>query len=201
MCQAFFDVRMFGAVMTTGKALCGRVQGPVQLGFSRSARPVLAQEHGLTRITHTGQEDIDKGESSEMGSKHAIPYGLYLGNGRWLTATPGTAGRTPHRRPARKPWRLPGIGRASADADPGRRRSVQSWRRRQPSARPPPVEGNRVTGWHTGWYTSSRCGNLYPGTGLLLDMGRAVTITSVRINLGRVVKAPVSSCVPVPGPH
>ena len=83
MCQAFFDVRMFGAVMTTGKALCGRVQGPVQLGFSRSARPVLAQEHGLTRITHTGQEDIDKGESTEMGSKHAIPYGLYLGNGRF----------------------------------------------------------------------------------------------------------------------
>lgn len=57
-----------------------------------------------------------------------------------------------------------------------------------------------MTGWHTGWYTSARCGNLYPGTGLLLDMGRAVTITSVRINLGRVVKAPVSSCVPVPGP-
>jgi hypothetical protein len=48
------------------------------------------------------------------------------------------------------------------------------------------VDGNRATGWHTDWYTSARFGNLYPGTGLLLDMGRAVTITSVRINLGRV---------------
>jgi hypothetical protein len=48
------------------------------------------------------------------------------------------------------------------------------------------LDGNRATGWHTDWYTSARFGNLYPGTGLLLDMGRAVTITSVRINLGRV---------------
>jgi CRISPR-associated protein Csd2 len=83
MCQTFFDVRMFGAVMTTGKALCGRVQGPVQLSFSRSAGPVLAQEHGLTRITQTRQEDIDKGESTEMGNKYAIPYGLYLGCGHF----------------------------------------------------------------------------------------------------------------------
>jgi len=48
------------------------------------------------------------------------------------------------------------------------------------------VDGNRATGWHTDWYTSARFGNLHPGTGLLLDMGRTVTITSVRINLGRV---------------
>jgi hypothetical protein len=48
------------------------------------------------------------------------------------------------------------------------------------------IDANRATGWHTDWYTSARFGNLYPGTGLLLDMGRAVTITSVRINLGRV---------------
>jgi hypothetical protein len=93
MCQAFFDVRMFGAVMTTGKALCGRVQGPVQLGFSRSVGPVLAQEHGLTRITHTGQEDIDDGESTEMASKHAIPYGLYLGNGHFSAPLDGEPGR------------------------------------------------------------------------------------------------------------
>jgi CRISPR-associated protein Csd2 len=83
MCQTFFDVRMFGAVMTTGKALCGRVQGPVQVSFSRSAGPVLAQEHALTRVTQTRQEDIDKGESTEMGNKHAIPYGLYLGYGHF----------------------------------------------------------------------------------------------------------------------
>jgi hypothetical protein len=47
------------------------------------------------------------------------------------------------------------------------------------------IDGNRATGWHTDWYTSARFGNLYPGTGLLLNMGRTVTITSVRINLGR----------------
>ena len=83
MCQTFFDVRMFGAVMTTGKALCGRVQGPVQVTFSRSIDPVLAQEHGLTRVTQTRQADIDKGESTEMGNKYAIPYGLYLGYGHF----------------------------------------------------------------------------------------------------------------------
>jgi hypothetical protein len=48
------------------------------------------------------------------------------------------------------------------------------------------IDGNRATGWHTDWYTSARFGNLYPGTGLLLDMGRTVAISSVRINLGRV---------------
>jgi CRISPR-associated protein Csd2 len=83
MCRTFFDVRMFGAVMTTGKALCGRVQGPVQLTFARSVDPVLSQEHGLTRVTQTTEEDIDKGETTEMGNKHAIPYGLYLGYGHF----------------------------------------------------------------------------------------------------------------------
>jgi hypothetical protein len=48
------------------------------------------------------------------------------------------------------------------------------------------LDGNRATGWHTDWYTSARFGNLHPGTGLLLNMGRTVTISSVRINLGRV---------------
>jgi hypothetical protein len=48
------------------------------------------------------------------------------------------------------------------------------------------IDGNRTTGWHTDWYTSARFGNLHPGTGLLLNMGRTVTISSVRINLGRV---------------
>jgi CRISPR-associated protein Csd2 len=83
MCRTFFDVRMFGAVMTTGKALCGRVQGPVQLTFSRSVDPVLPQEHGLTRITQTTEADIAKGETTEMGNKHAIPYGLYQGYGHF----------------------------------------------------------------------------------------------------------------------
>ncbi|MEU8252180.1 type I-C CRISPR-associated protein Cas7/Csd2 [Nonomuraea sp. NPDC048916] len=83
MCQTFFDVRMFGAVMSTGTKPCGRVQGPMQLTFSRSISPVLPQEHGITRITQTRQDDIDKGESTEMGNKHAIPYGLYLGYGHF----------------------------------------------------------------------------------------------------------------------
>ncbi|MFC7382207.1 type I-C CRISPR-associated protein Cas7/Csd2 [Sphaerisporangium rhizosphaerae] len=83
MCQTFFDVRMFGAVMSTGTKPCGRVQGPMQLTFSRSIDSVLPQEHGITRVTQTRQDDIDKGESTEMGSKHMIPYGLYLGYGHF----------------------------------------------------------------------------------------------------------------------
>jgi CRISPR-associated protein Csd2 len=92
MCQTFYDVRLFGAVMTTGrdedgrkgaKASCGRVQGPVQLTFSRSVDPVFPQEHAITRVTQTRQADIDMGESTEMGSKHAVPYGLYLGYGHF----------------------------------------------------------------------------------------------------------------------
>jgi CRISPR-associated protein Csd2 len=94
MCRTFFDVRMFGAVMTTGKALCGRVQGPVQLTFARSAGPVLAQEHGLTRVTQTRQEDIDKGESTEMGGKHMIPYGLYAGYGHFSAPLASRTGVT-----------------------------------------------------------------------------------------------------------
>lgn len=94
MCRTFFDVRMFGAVMTTGKALCGRVQGPVQLTFARSADRVLAQEHGLTRVTQTRQEDIDKGETTEMGNKHAIPYGLYVGYGHFSAPLAGRTGVT-----------------------------------------------------------------------------------------------------------
>lgn len=83
MCTTFFDVRMFGAVMSTGNALCGRVQGPLQITFSRSADPVLSQEHGLTRVTQTREDDIEKGETTEMGAKHAIPYGLYQGFGHF----------------------------------------------------------------------------------------------------------------------
>ncbi|MFC4049056.1 type I-C CRISPR-associated protein Cas7/Csd2 [Actinomadura syzygii] len=80
MCQTFYDVRMFGAVMTTGSQQAGRVQGPVQLTFSRSIDPVLAQEHGITRVTRT-KEEAEK--DTEMGGKHAIPYGLYLGYGHF----------------------------------------------------------------------------------------------------------------------
>jgi len=92
MCKTFYDVRMFGAVMSTGNALCGRVQGPLQITFSRSADPVLAQEHGLTRVTQTREADIEQGQSTEMGAKHAIPYGLYQGLGHFSAPLAGRTG-------------------------------------------------------------------------------------------------------------
>jgi CRISPR-associated protein Csd2 len=95
MCRTFFDVRMFGAVMSTGKALCGRVQGPVQITFSRTVDPVLSQEHGLTRVTQTTEEDITKGQTTEMGNKHAIPYGLYLGHGHFSAPLASRTGVSP----------------------------------------------------------------------------------------------------------
>jgi CRISPR-associated protein Csd2 len=91
MCRTFFDVRMFGAVMSTGKKKAGRVQGPVQITFSRSAEPVLTQEHGITRVTRT-QEDAKK--ETEMGSKHAVPYGLYHGIGHYSAPLAGKTGVT-----------------------------------------------------------------------------------------------------------
>jgi CRISPR-associated protein Csd2 len=94
MCETFYDVRMFGAVMSTGTALCGRVQGPLQLTFSRSVSPVLSQEHGLTRVTQTREEDIAKGESTEMGAKHAVPYGLYVGYGHFSAPLAARTGVT-----------------------------------------------------------------------------------------------------------
>ena len=94
MCETFYDVRMFGAVMSTGTAPCGRVQGPLQITFSRSVAPVLNQEHGLTRVTQTREEDIDKGETTEMGAKHAIPYGLYVGCGHFSAPLAARTGVT-----------------------------------------------------------------------------------------------------------
>lgn len=73
MCDNFYDVRTFGAVMTTG-VNCGQVRGPVQLNFSRSIDPILQQEVTITRVTVT-QEEVDK--KTEMGRKHIVPYGLY----------------------------------------------------------------------------------------------------------------------------
>ena len=94
MCETFYDVRMFGAVMSTGTAPCGRVQGPLQVTFSRSISPVLSQEHGITRVTQTREEDIVKGETTEMGSKHAIPYGLYAGCGHFSAPLAARTGVT-----------------------------------------------------------------------------------------------------------
>ncbi len=90
MCANFYDVRMFGAVMTTG-VNCGQVRGPVQLTFARSLDPVVPLNVSITRIAITRPEAMavqvsDEGEGrggkvTEMGRKPIVPYGLYLGNG------------------------------------------------------------------------------------------------------------------------
>jgi len=79
MCQNFFDIRTFGAVMVTfvkGALNCGQVRGPVQLGFARSVEPVIPQEVTITRVAITTEEDAVK-KGTEMGRKFIVPYGLY----------------------------------------------------------------------------------------------------------------------------
>ena len=79
MCQNFFDIRTFGAVMTTfTKAAlnCGQVRGPVQLGMARSIDPITAQEITLTRNAITTVKDAAE-KTTEMGRKYIVPYGLY----------------------------------------------------------------------------------------------------------------------------
>jgi len=78
MCANFFDVRTFGAVMSTGDN-CGQVRGPVQINFSRSLDPISQQEVTITRQTVTKIEDADKERT--MGRKHIVPYGLYRAEG------------------------------------------------------------------------------------------------------------------------
>jgi CRISPR-associated protein Csd2 len=73
MCANFFDVRTFGAVMSTGDN-CGQVRGPIQINFSRSIDPIVQQEVTITRQTVTKIEDAEKERT--MGSKHLVPYGL-----------------------------------------------------------------------------------------------------------------------------
>jgi CRISPR-associated protein Csd2 len=82
MCQTFFDVRMFGAVMTTG-VNCGQVRGPVQLAFASSIDPIVPQEQSLTRMAVTTPEESEKQEGSNrtMGRKNIVPYGLYRCHG------------------------------------------------------------------------------------------------------------------------
>ena len=79
MCQNFFDIRTFGAVMTTfvkGALNCGQVRGPVQLGFARSVDPIMPQEVTITRVAITTEADAEK-KDTEMGRKYIVPYGLY----------------------------------------------------------------------------------------------------------------------------
>lgn len=79
MCSNFYDIRTFGAVMTTfvkGALNCGQVRGPVQLGFARSVDPVLPQEITITRVAITTEADAEN-KGTEMGRKYIVPYGLY----------------------------------------------------------------------------------------------------------------------------
>lgn len=82
MCANFFDVRTFGAVMSTKGANCGQVRGPVQFTFARSVEPVLPQEISITRMAATTEKDAEgKGDIRTMGRKHIVPYGLYRAHG------------------------------------------------------------------------------------------------------------------------
>jgi CRISPR-associated protein Csd2 len=80
MCQNFFDVRAFGAVMSTTEFNCGQVRGPAQITFARSIDRILPTEHTISRQAFTGEKDIKSGTGT-LGRKHTIPYGLYLAHG------------------------------------------------------------------------------------------------------------------------
>lgn len=83
MCGRFYDIRTFGAVMTTfvkAALNCGQVRGPVQLGFARSVDPIVPQEVTITRVAITTEADAEK-KGTEMGRKFIVPYGLYRAEG------------------------------------------------------------------------------------------------------------------------
>ena len=83
MCRHFFDIRTFGAVMTTfvkASLNCGQVRGPVQLGFARSIDPIISQEVTITRVAITTEKDAEN-KNTEMGRKNIVPYGLYRAEG------------------------------------------------------------------------------------------------------------------------
>lgn len=106
MCKNYYDIRTFGAVMSTGRAAddepeeaknkskrtilklwnCGQVRGPVQISFAQSVTPIFPHEHTVTRVALTNADDVDRGSSNgdgedaasgQMGRKHTVPYGLY----------------------------------------------------------------------------------------------------------------------------
>ncbi len=78
MCANFYDIRSFGAVMTT-EVNCGQVRGPVQLAFAKSVEPIISQEVTITRMAVTNEKDLEKERT--MGRKHIVPYGLYVAHG------------------------------------------------------------------------------------------------------------------------
>ena len=82
MCEDFFDIRTFGAVMSTG-ANAGQVRGPVQITFARSVDPVVVLEHSITRMAVATEAEAEKqsGDNRTMGRKNTISYGLYVAYG------------------------------------------------------------------------------------------------------------------------
>lgn len=82
MCQNFYDIRTFGAVMST-EVNCGQVRGPVQMTFARSVDPIVASEHAITRmaVTTAKEAEAQSGDNRTMGRKFTVPYGLYRTNG------------------------------------------------------------------------------------------------------------------------
>lgn len=82
MCSRYFDIRTFGAVMSTGKN-AGQVRGPVQLTFGRSVDPIVSLEHSITRMAVATEAEAEKqsGDNRTMGRKNTVPYGLYVSHG------------------------------------------------------------------------------------------------------------------------
>ncbi len=82
MCTNYFDIRTFGAVMSTG-ANAGQVRGPVQMTFARSVDPVVTLEHSITRMAVATEAEAEKqgGDNRTMGRKNTIPYGVYIAHG------------------------------------------------------------------------------------------------------------------------
>lgn len=82
MCQNFFDIRTFGAVLSIG-ANAGQVRGPVQLTFARSVDPIVSLEHSITRMAVATEAEAEKqgGDNRTMGRKFTVPYGLYQAHG------------------------------------------------------------------------------------------------------------------------
>ena len=82
MCKKFFDIRTFGAVMSTGKN-AGQVRGPIQFTFDRSKDPIAAMEHSITRMAVATEKEAEKqgGDNRTMGRKATVPYGLYVCHG------------------------------------------------------------------------------------------------------------------------
>ena len=82
MCKNYYDIRTFGAVMSTGKN-AGQVRGPIQLTFARSVDPIASAEHSITRMAVATEKEAEKqnGDNRTMGRKATVPYGLYVCHG------------------------------------------------------------------------------------------------------------------------